>query len=54
MQPTATTHLVTCAIPTCAALVPVAESTYVDGAGQVCAQCIGPLPDWMYEIEPPF
>ncbi|HEX9353440.1 MAG TPA: hypothetical protein VF933_06445 [Streptosporangiaceae bacterium] len=48
------TDLITCARPQCAARVPAAESTYVDGAGQLCDACAGPLPEWFYDIEPPY
>jgi hypothetical protein len=51
---TPASDLVTCARAECAARVPVAETTYVDGAGQLCASCTGPVPEWLYEIEPPY
>jgi hypothetical protein len=55
MQPTTTpAELVTCARSACGARVPFAESTYVDGAGQLCAACFSPLPQWAYEIELPY
>jgi hypothetical protein len=53
-MPQPTTELVTCARPACGARVPFTESTYVDGAGQLCAACISPLPQWAFEIELPY
>ena len=53
-QPTTPAELITCATPACGARIPFAESTYVDGAGQLCAACISPLPEWAYDIELPF
>jgi hypothetical protein len=47
-----------CAYPGCAAVITVAESTYVDGCGRICRRCeeamFGPRPDWWDDIEPPF
>jgi hypothetical protein len=40
------TGTITCAEPGCGALHTVAESTYVDGRGQVCPGCTSPLPAW--------
>jgi hypothetical protein len=45
---------VTCAKPGCGDRTNLAESTYVDGCGQVCTGCAGPLPEWWNDIEPPF
>jgi hypothetical protein len=45
---------ITCAKPGCGALTTVAESVYIDGCGQVCRRCAGPVPAWMDDIEPPF
>jgi hypothetical protein len=39
----ATTTFITCAAPTCDTRVPATESVYVDGAGQLCEACAGPL-----------
>jgi hypothetical protein len=47
-----------CAYQGCAAVITVAESTYVDGCGRICRRCeeamLGPRPDWWDDIEPPF
>ncbi len=45
---------ITCAKPGCGALTTVAESVFIDGCGQVCPRCAGPVPAWMDDIEPPF
>ena len=48
---------ITCAKPGCGAATTLAESTYIDGCGQVCPGCDGPLPAWwddLKDIEPPF
>jgi hypothetical protein len=49
---------ITCARPGCGGVTPLAESTYVDGCGQICLDCelamFGPRPDWWDTIEPPF
>ena len=45
---------ITCAKPGCGALTTAAESVYIDGCGQVCPRCAGPVPAWMADIEPPF
>ena len=55
MDATTTTpsQLITC--DGCGTQVPLAESFYVDGAGQLCtATCTAPSPDWASDIEPPF
>ncbi len=46
--------LITCAAPTCGARVPATESVYVDGVGQLCEACAGPLPEWARDIELPY
>jgi hypothetical protein len=51
---TAPATVITCAKPGCGALATMAESVYVDGCGQVCPGCAGPLADWWDDIEPPF
>jgi hypothetical protein len=51
---TPTTTVITCAKPGCGNQTPLAESTYIDGCGQVCPGCAGPVPDWFAQIEPPF
>ncbi len=38
----------------CGGSATLAESTYIDGCGHVCAGCAGPVPAWLYDIEPPF
>ena len=44
-----------CAHPRCGMPTTLAESTYIDGCGQVCPTCAGPLPEWWDEdFEPPF
>jgi hypothetical protein len=43
-----------CAKPSCGAPTTLAESVYVDGCGQVCPRCAGPVPAWMHNIKPPF
>jgi hypothetical protein len=45
---------ITCAAPACGARVPATESVYIDGAGQLCEACAGPLPEWAYDIELPY
>ena len=51
---TPTTTVGTCAKPGCGTQTTLAESTYIDGYGQVCSSCAGPVPDWFGQIEPPF
>jgi len=51
---TTPTTTVTCAKPGCGSQTTLAESTYIDGCGQVCPGCVGPVPDWFVQIEPPF
>jgi hypothetical protein len=44
-----------CAHPRCGMPARLAESTYIDGCGQVCSTCAGPLPEWWDDaFEPPF
>jgi len=43
-----------CAMPGCGATTSRADSIYIDGCGQVCRECVGPDPEWMDDIEPPF
>jgi hypothetical protein len=43
---TAPSDTITCAKPGCGATTTLAESTYIDGCGQVCPGCDGPLPAW--------
>ena len=44
-----------CAHPRCGNPTLLAETTYIDGCGQVCTGCDGPLPEWWDEdFEPPF
>jgi hypothetical protein len=44
-----------CAHPRCGAATTLAESTYIDGCGQVCPACAGLLPEgWDESFEPPF
>ena len=45
---------ITCTKPGCGTQTTLAESTYIDGRGQVCPGCAGPVPDWFGQIEPPF
>jgi hypothetical protein len=45
---------ITCAKPGCGNITTLAESTYVDGCGQVCSHCAGPLPTWWNDVVPPF
>jgi hypothetical protein len=49
---------ITCARPGCGALTTAAESTYVDGCGQICPPCdeaiYGPRPEWSDTIRPPY
>jgi len=45
---------ITCAKPGCGATTTSAEATYIDGCGQVCAGCAGPVPGWLLDIEAPF
>ena len=51
---TAPASVITCATPGCGARTTLAESVYVDGCGQVCPGCAGPLPEWWDDVEPPF
>jgi hypothetical protein len=54
---TSSSDTITCAKPTCGATTTLAESTYIDGCGQVCPGCAGPLPAWwddFKDVEPPF
>jgi len=47
------TQLITC--DGCGTQVPLADSFYVDGAGQLCtASCTSPLPEALVGIAPPF
>ena len=46
--------VITCAKPNCGAETSLEESIYIDGCGQVCIGCAGPLPEWWDGIEPPF
>ncbi len=52
------TETITYSYPGCGATTTLAESTYVDGCGQICRHCdeaiFGPRPEWWDEIEPPF
>ena len=55
MDATTTTpsQLITC--DGCGTKVPIADSFYVDEAGQLCtANCTAPSPEWAAGIEPPF
>ncbi len=55
MDTTTTTpsQLITC--DGCGTQVPLAETYYVDGAGQLCtAACATPMPEDLKDIEPPF
>jgi hypothetical protein len=45
---------ITCAKVACGARTTLAESVYIDGCGQVCTRCAGPLPPRWYHLEPPF
>ena len=45
---------ITCAKPGCGNITTLAESIYIDGCGQVCPDCAGPLPAWWDGIDPPF
>ena len=50
---TTCTQLITC--DGCGTQVPIADSYYVDGAGQLCtATCTTPMPEDLTDIEPPF
>ena len=54
---TAPSATITCAKPGCRNTTTLAESTYIDGCGQVCRIC-DPEPEWLVklfaEVEPPF
>lgn len=52
--PTSPSDTITCAKPGCGKLTTAAESIYIDGCGPVCPACTTPLPEWAYDIEPPF
>jgi hypothetical protein len=46
---------ITCAKPGCGARTTLAEATYLDGCGQLCPGCAGPLPEWWNDdLEAPF
>jgi hypothetical protein len=45
---------ITCAKPECPNVANLADSIYIDGCGQVCPDCAGPLPTWWNDIVPPF
>jgi hypothetical protein len=45
---------ITCVKPGCGTIATLAECVYVDGCGQVCSECAGPLPAWWNDIVPPF
>ena len=45
---------ITCAKPGCGNITTLDESVYVEGCGQVCPDCAGPLPAWWNDIDPPF
>jgi len=50
---TTLSHLITC--DGCGTQVPLTDSFYVDGAGQLCtASCTAPMPEELAGIEPPF
>ena len=51
---TSSAATITCANPACGAPTTLAESTYIDGCGQVCTGCAGPHPAWLDDIDPPF
>jgi hypothetical protein len=51
---TSDSDTITCAKPACGGLTTLAESTYIDGCGHVCPGCAGPVPAWLYDIDPPF
>jgi len=51
---TTPTTVVTCAKPGCGLQTTPTESVYVDGCGEVCPGCAGPLPEWWNDVEPPF
>lgn len=51
---TPTTSTITCAKPGCGAVTTFADSTYIDGCGQVCPACAGPVLAWLGDIDPPF
>ena len=48
------TDSITCTKPGCGNVTTLAESFYIDGCGQVCPGCAGPLPAWWDDIDPPF
>jgi hypothetical protein len=50
---TATTEVITCAKPGCGNTATLAESGYIDGCGQVCLTCFGPIEQDDHG-EPPF
>ena len=58
MDLTSSAETITCDRPDCGATTTLADSTYVDGCGQICPGCdeaiFGPLPGWWDTIEPPF
>jgi hypothetical protein len=58
MNLTSSAETITCTYPGCGTSTTLAESTYVDGCGQICLECdeaiFGPPPSWWDKIEPPF
>jgi hypothetical protein len=58
MNLTSSAETITCARPGCGAETTPAESTYVDGCGNICPGCdedlFGPCPAWWNDIDPPF
>jgi hypothetical protein len=45
---------ITCAKPGCGTTTTLAEATYIDGCGQVCTLCAGPVPTWLNDINLPY
>jgi len=51
---TSPSDTITCAKPGCGTLTTLADSTYIDGLGQVCPSCTTPLPEGLEDLDPPF
>lgn len=43
-----------CAKPGCGTVILLDESFYIDGCGFICRRCEGLLPEWWFEVEPPY
>jgi len=51
---TPTSAVITCAKPGCGTPTTLDQATYVDRCGHICPACVGPLPTWWDDIDPPY